>query len=98
MSRIGKKPITIPKGVTVTIKDRELEFKGAKGVLKTPVPEGITFKQENESLIAERASGDELSLLVDRKENDAEHMWHLAMFVIVLGPALFRIIDTLSTH
>ena len=28
MSRIGKKPITIPKGVTVTIKDRELEVKG----------------------------------------------------------------------
>ena len=43
MSRIGKKPISIPKGVTVTIKDRELEVKGAKGVLKTPIPEGITF-------------------------------------------------------
>ena len=44
MSRIGKKPITIPKGVTVTIKSGELEVKGAKGVLKTPIPEGITFK------------------------------------------------------
>ncbi|MEP6707756.1 MAG: 50S ribosomal protein L6, partial [Pyrinomonadaceae bacterium] len=31
MSRIGKKAITIPKGVTVTIHDRELEVKGAKG-------------------------------------------------------------------
>ena len=56
MSRIGKKPISIPKGVTVTIKDRELEVKGTKGVLKTPIPEGITFKQEEESLIAERVS------------------------------------------
>ena len=56
MSRIGKKPISIPKGVTVTIKDRELEVKGAKGVLKTPIPEGITFKQEEEALVAERAS------------------------------------------
>jgi large subunit ribosomal protein L6 len=56
MSRIGKKPISIPKGVTVTIKDRELEVKGTKGVLKTPIPEGITFKQEEDSLIAERVS------------------------------------------
>jgi large subunit ribosomal protein L6 len=59
MSRIGKKPITVPKGVTVTIHDRELEFKGAKGVLKTPVPEGISFKQENEELVATRSSADQ---------------------------------------
>jgi large subunit ribosomal protein L6 len=62
MSRIGKKPISIPKGVTVTIKDRELEVKGTKGVLKTPIPEGITFKQEEEALVAERGS-DELAAL-----------------------------------
>src|SRR5919205_1315772 len=60
MSRIGKKPITIPKNVTVTIKDRELEVKGAKGTLKTPIPEGITFKQDGDQLVAERAS-DELA-------------------------------------
>jgi large subunit ribosomal protein L6 len=62
MSRIGKKPITIPKGVTVTINAGELEVKGAKGVLKTPIPEGVTFKQENESLVAERASNDQAAL------------------------------------
>jgi large subunit ribosomal protein L6 len=56
MSRIGKKAITLPKGVSVTIGDRELEVKGAKGVLKTPVPEGITFKQEGDQLMAERAN------------------------------------------
>ena len=43
MSRIGKKAITVPSGVTVKITDRELEVKGSKGVLRTPVPEGITF-------------------------------------------------------
>src|SRR2546423_3730393 len=62
MSRIGKKPITIPKGVTVTIKDRELEVKGTKGLLKTPIPEGISFKQENESLVAERTSKEQAAL------------------------------------
>ena len=58
MSRIGKKAITIPKGVTVTIHDRELEVKGAKGVLRTPIPEGISFKIEGDQLQAERTSDD----------------------------------------
>ena len=62
MSRIGKKPITIPKGVTVTIKDRELEVKGTKGVLKTPIPAGIAFKQEDEALVAERSSDEDAAL------------------------------------
>src|SRR5215471_2268384 len=62
MSRIGKKPITIPKGVTVNIKDGELEVKGSKGLLKTPIPEGVTFKIENETLVAERASADQAAL------------------------------------
>lgn len=54
MSRVGKKPITIPSGVTVSISDNQLEVKGPKGTLQTPVPNGITFKQEDGSLIAER--------------------------------------------
>ena len=62
MSRIGKAPIGIPKGVTITIKDRELDVKGAKGVLKTPVPQGITFKQEDEALVAERSSDEHAAL------------------------------------
>jgi large subunit ribosomal protein L6 len=62
MSRIGKKPITIPKGVTVAISDGELEIKGAKGVLKTPIPAGITFEVEGEELIARRASDEQAAL------------------------------------
>jgi len=58
MSRIGKKPISIPKGVTVKVHERELEVKGPKGLLKTPVPEGVTFKLEGEQLVAERAGAD----------------------------------------
>jgi large subunit ribosomal protein L6 len=56
MSRIGKKVITVPKGVTVTVSERELEVKGPKGTLRTPVPEGITFRLEGDQLQAERAS------------------------------------------
>jgi large subunit ribosomal protein L6 len=60
MSRIGKKVITVPKGVTVTVGANELEVKGPKGTLRTPVPEGITFKLDGDQLQAERAS-DELA-------------------------------------
>ncbi|HWS56414.1 MAG TPA: 50S ribosomal protein L6 [Pyrinomonadaceae bacterium] len=56
MSRIGKKVITVPKGVTVTVSERELEVKGPKGTLRTPVPEGVTFRLEGDQLQAERAS------------------------------------------
>jgi large subunit ribosomal protein L6 len=62
MSRIGKKPISIPKGVTVAIQGDQLEVKGAKGVLKTPIPQGITFKLEGEELVAERASDEQAAL------------------------------------
>lgn len=58
MSRIGKKVITVPAAVSVTIREGELEIKGAKGVLKTPVPQGITFKLEGDQLQAERTSDD----------------------------------------
>lgn len=60
MSRVGKKPISIPAGVTVTINDSALEVKGPKGTLTTPVPNGVKFTQEDGALVAERA-GDDLA-------------------------------------
>lgn len=54
MSRVGKKPITVPAGVTITVKDGELEVKGPKGTLTSPVPEGISFTQDEGVLTAER--------------------------------------------
>ena len=59
MSRVGKKPITIPAGVTVVINDSQLEFKGPKGTLNTPIPAGVSFKQEDGTLTAERVSNDQ---------------------------------------
>src|SRR3982750_1931462 len=58
MSRIGKKPISLPKGVSVTVHDQELEVQGPKGTLKTPIPAGVNFKVEGEELRAERTSDD----------------------------------------
>ncbi len=58
MSRVGKKPISIPSGVTVTISESEMEVKGPKGTLRSPIPKGVSFKQEDGILTAERASDD----------------------------------------
>lgn len=54
MSRVGKKPIKIPAGVSVSIGEGKLEVKGPKGTLTTPVPEGITFREQDGELVAER--------------------------------------------
>lgn len=62
MSRIGKKAITLPKGVNVTVLERELEVKGPKGTLRTPIPEGISFKVEGDELLAERTSDEQAAL------------------------------------
>ena len=59
MSRVGKKPISIPSGVTVTINGSDMEVKGPKGTLTTPIPAGVTFKQEEGTLTAERASDEQ---------------------------------------
>jgi large subunit ribosomal protein L6 len=58
MSRIGKKVIAVPKGVTIALGERELEVKGPKGTLRTPVPDGISFSLEDGQLQAVRASDD----------------------------------------
>jgi large subunit ribosomal protein L6 len=41
MSRIGRRPVAIPSGVTVTVKDGEISVKGPKGTLSARTPEGI---------------------------------------------------------
>lgn len=48
MSRIGKKPIQIPKGVTVKVAGDAVEVQGPKGKLRQPIPPGITFAQHSE--------------------------------------------------
>ena len=52
MSRIGKKPIAIPKGVTVKVAPDAVEVQGPKGKLRQPLPPGIVFSQEDGTLVA----------------------------------------------
>jgi large subunit ribosomal protein L6 len=49
MSRIGKKPIALPKGVSVKIAPDAVEVQGPKGKLRQPLPPGIVFAQDTSS-------------------------------------------------
>jgi large subunit ribosomal protein L6 len=62
MSRIGKKPITIPKGVKVNVNNGSVEVTGPKGALVTSIPAGVSLRVEGDQLIAERESDDHAAL------------------------------------
>ena len=51
MSRIGKKPIAVPAGVTVTIDGQTVKVKGPKGELAWTVTDEIEVKQEGAELV-----------------------------------------------
>ena len=46
MSRIGKKPIALPKGVTVKLEGNVVAVQGPQGKLETPLPRGIKMEQQ----------------------------------------------------
>lgn len=55
MSRIGKLPITIPSGVSITVSDKNLvTVKGSRGELKQQVDPDIIVKVENNELLVQR--------------------------------------------
>jgi len=56
MSRIGKKPVTLPKGVKVTVNGAEAVVEGAKGTILCPVPKGITLDVQADSINLTRAN------------------------------------------
>ena len=58
MSRIGKKPIAIPKGVTVKVVDGAVEVQGPKGKLRQAHPSGISFELTDGHLVARTATED----------------------------------------
>lgn len=53
MSRLGKAPIPLPKGVEVKSSKGEIEVKGPKGTIKRSVPEGISVKVQESNILVE---------------------------------------------
>ena len=65
MSRIGRKPISVPSGVTVTIDPGVVRVHGPKGELSERIHRDITVAQEGEELVVTRPT--------DRGEHRALH-------------------------
>lgn len=55
MSRIGKKPVLVPAGVTVTIDGTHVVAKGSKGELERTFSELVVIKEEGQELLVELA-------------------------------------------
>jgi large subunit ribosomal protein L6 len=62
MSRIGRKPITLPKGVTVKIDGNTVAVQGPKGKLETLLPPGIRMEQQDGHLVAIRENDSQAAL------------------------------------
>lgn len=65
MSRVGKLPIKVPSGVTITVDDSEITVAGSKGTLKQFTMPGITVKQEGDEILVTRVD--------DEREHRAKH-------------------------
>lgn len=65
MSRVGKLPISIPSGVTITVDNDAITVNGPKGSLSQFTMPGVTVKQEGEELIVTREN--------DEPKNRAKH-------------------------
>jgi large subunit ribosomal protein L6 len=62
MSRVGKRPIPLPKGVKVTAQAGQLTVEGPKGKQFVPLAEGLTLKEENGVLEFARDGEDKAGL------------------------------------
>ena len=73
MSRIGKKPVPVPSGVTATVAGQTVKMKGAKGELSFTVPDEIKVEKT--------ANGVELTPRDDSKK--ARSMWGMSRTMVV---------------
>ncbi len=55
MSRIGKKPIDLPTGVSATVENNDIIIKGPKGILKQAIFPEVTIKIENSKIVLEKS-------------------------------------------
>ncbi len=68
MSRVGKKPVAIPKGVTATVQGQKVTVKGAKGELHFTCPEEVVVAFAN----------DEVSVTPRNDTKRAQAMWGMS--------------------
>jgi large subunit ribosomal protein L6 len=86
MSRIGKAPIAMPAGVTVTVSDKNLvTVKGPKGELTQQVDRDITVAQEDGNIVVTRAT--------DQKRHKALHgLYRSLLSNMVVGVTVTKLL------
>jgi large subunit ribosomal protein L6 len=62
MSRIGKKPIPLPKGVKYTVQTNTVVVEGPKGKVSALIPQGITLSEKDGILNVERQNDSQAAL------------------------------------
>ncbi len=72
MSRIGKLPVPVPAGVTVTLGSNDITVKGAKGELKRPLPPLVRAEQKDGTII----------ITPENETREARSFWGLARTLI----------------
>ena len=82
MSRIGKLPLSIPEGVTVTLKDNVVTVKGHKGELSQKVDPSIIVKVENNEVTF---AIDENSLVDDKQKQSYHGLYRALVNNMVVG-------------
>ena len=91
MSRIGKKPITLPKGVKYTVQTNTVVVEGPKGKVSALIPEGITLSEKDGVLELQRQSDSQSALhglaraLVFNAVEGVTNGWKKELDVIGIG-------------
>src|SRR5213592_3002376 len=91
MSRIGKKPIALPKGVTIKIEGNTVAVQGPKGKLETTIPRGIKVEQQDGHLVALRESDSQAALhgltraLVNNAVEGVTRGWTRELEIVGIG-------------
>ena len=91
MSRIGRKPIAIPKGVTVKIEGNTVMVQGPKGKLDTSLPSGIKMEQKDGNLVALRENDSQAAVhglaraLVNNAVDGVTKGWTRELEIVGIG-------------
>jgi large subunit ribosomal protein L6 len=91
MSRIGRKPIPLPKGVTVKIEGNAIAVQGPKGKLDTHLPTGIHIEQQDGTLVAVRENDSQAAVhglaraLVNNAVEGVTKGWNRELEIVGIG-------------
>jgi large subunit ribosomal protein L6 len=91
MSRIGRKPIPLPKGVAVKIEGSTVAVQGPKGKLDTQLPRGIRMEQQDGALVAIRENDSQAAVhglaraLVNNAVEGVTRGWTRELEIVGIG-------------